>query len=151
MNIKKCAICGQPFTPKHNASKKTCYNKDCIKEYYQRYQKYYRQNNDRTAFLLNTEQLAFEWLTKNNFKPTRVTSVDYSPGIPDFKCRNNIWVEVKSAGNSNLFAIQLNQIQHFKALLNKGHTVLLMIFNANKEMTILQLNNFTKTSKLSSS
>jgi len=147
MPVKKCVICNKSFIPKHCINKKICDNPKCKKYYYSEYHKQYRISDNHREALTKTEKLAKAWLTKKGFNPIRTTSTTtgLEPGVPDFKCDNNNWFEVKYIGKTNVFSIQKNQLSYFnKIIKNNGH-IFLMIYDKNYKLIVIEINlpNYT--------
>jgi len=90
--------------------------------------------------LTKTERLAYMRLLKLGLEPSRTTPYEEGVGVPDFKCKNSIWVEVKHCGaSSNGFEMSIKQTEYFKKILEDGGQVLLFIYNKKYELNILSL------------
>jgi hypothetical protein len=96
--------------------------------------------------LIKSERIAERILTDLGWCPERMTVnsiAKINVGMPDFKCSNNRYVEVKKATQfGNRFSIELAQLQVFGELLNKGKKVYIMVIhNDLKDYSLIQIEN----------
>lgn len=78
------------------------------------------------------EFIACKYLYKNGWDPERSTPSEYGTGVPDFKCSEKRWVELKNLPNMNYVGygninLNLNQLQYWKKLIDNEEKVFLMI------------------------
>ena len=73
-------------------------------------------------------------LTKHNWQPTKTNGNLHISGLPDFRCNNDRYVEVKKiVSNQYFIQIQDNQIKKWMELIKDKKQIYLMIFTHNNE------------------
>jgi len=84
------------------------------------------------------EVLVANWLEKEGWFPRRTSAkgrpggLDY-PGMPDYKCSENRWVEIKDVSYGRV-SISTTQLEYWRKLLSRGEKVFLVLFDKKKEI-----------------
>ena len=126
MPVRLCANCGKDLYDVIISTGQTFYDKEKDKVY------------------CSIECMGKNRIRKRGFKPNHLTNeiiakqylwdLGLGPnkcnkkGYPDFKCKNNIWVEVKTPNTG----LNNNQIKKFKELLDKNNRIFILYANEKK-------------------
>jgi len=128
--IRRCAKCG---TDLHNiiiTTGQTFYCKVTGKVYCSKECLGRCKNKKISSQYPHSEVIAKQYLWDLGLKPSKCRVVGY----PDFKCCNNIWVEVKTPQTG----LNKNQIKKFKELLMKGEQIFILYVN-RKDTSFFEL------------
>jgi len=119
-----CAKCGKDLHDVIIDTGQTFYDKDTDKVYCS--VKCFPRKIRKIPIYRDTysEVVAKQYLWDLGLEPNKCNK----KGYPDFKCKDNIWIEVKTLNTG----LNKNQIKRFKELLSKGHDIYLLYINEKK-------------------
>lgn len=130
--LRLCAKCGKDL---HNVivdTGQTFYDKDndkvyCSKKCFPRIIRKIPEYRE-----IHSEAIGKQYLWDLGLQPNKCNITGY----PDFKCRDNIWVEIKTPNTG----LNRNQIKKFNKLIKEGHQIYLLYID-DKNTTFFKLNN----------
>lgn len=92
-------------------------------------------NDEELCVTPKSEKSVFEYLKSEGLEPEKTSPHIYGKGVPDFKCNNNTWVEVKSSRDG----FSYEQLAYIKKLVNSGDKVFI-IYNFRNKFVKFSLN-----------